>query len=215
MSIKQMSSVLRSKAQIDAPTKFQAVTTPSYYDTTFFPAEDVSGTFLPVPFTMNNGVLDIELRNNVSTDFISAAYTPYCGPNYQVKLMGGASPVTSLGPNMTTWLNNWTCSGGENQYTILVPGLMTKAQFSPDKSIVFGNTNPFYIGTGSAVSATNVAPTGDEFVVGGEAESYYTVWLFKKPVVIRYGCPSESGGFRYLTLNSDFSPCNPVVYGPP
>jgi hypothetical protein len=61
--------MLRGYGKISQLTKFQKITTPSYYD------NDINIT-VPIPFSYVHGVVDIHIQDNVQSDLIDDGDTP-------------------------------------------------------------------------------------------------------------------------------------------
>jgi len=191
--------------------QFLGITTPSYLDTTIIgPAGsyNIAGTFIPIPFSYKNGVLDINIQNNVSFNLIN---TLGVGPlNYQfttVKEMGGFGQVISLGPNMTTWLTNWLSTTYPNpQFSVNQPATVIKLQMPLDSAnLIDGSQFGTYkanalIGYQTTFAITPSAPTTN-FVTGSPSTKFYTFWAFRTPLVIQV---KYSSGTVYVTLNSTF-----------
>lgn len=164
-------------------TKFFTLQTLCYDDNTEF-------DYLPVPFSVENGVLDIVITNSDVQDFVnSGGYERYC--DTKVTSMGGRTLVQSLGPNMITWLQNYTSA--EGPFTIVVAPTMVKVQprgvDSDYDALRYWRNTSFH---------TRI-PTGDEYIMAGTPTGqYYSTWVFDTPLTISF----EGEGTQYLTLNS-------------
>lgn len=193
-----MSSNLRYYNQIKPPTKFQIISTPSYQDS-------ILGAIVPVPFSYKNGVLDINLQDNVYADFINTVSAPVDYSDYKVKEMGGTGLVTSIGPNLVKYLNTYLPPpvppgpSGPYTYEVTNGGLVTKIQYTLDKNVISSGN---FAGKSNTFAVTTDAPTGDQFVYGFPQNNYQTVWAFKNPVTIK---ATGSNGIVYVTLYSTFS----------
>ena len=187
-----------SRAYAVAKTTPTNVTTPntvSYYDNDF---ED----YLPIPFTVTNGVLDIAVQDNVTVDLLTpASFTSDFTEqgSYQASIMGGLSPVNSLGPNMVTFLKNFIADEYDNatDYNLVTniaiynAPTMTKIRFN-------------YIRDENAWQFDNVAPakvTPDP-VIGDVSNNYRVVSIFKTPLVVSF--KYDGSDTRYLTFTSAF-----------
>lgn len=193
-----MSSALRSLAI--PKTAVTNVTTPntiSYYD------NDLEDSY-PIPFTVSNGVLDISVQDNVTVDLLTPE--TFTGdfnnqPYFQASVMGGLAPVSSLGPNMVTFLKNFIAWEYDNatDYNLVTnieiynAPTMTKIRINdiPDE-----NTYQF----------SNVAPlktTPDPVSISGNSSNNYrVVWIFKSPLVVSF--KYDGSNTRYLTFTSAF-----------
>ena len=170
-----------------AHTKFHAIITPSYDDTTL-------GIELPFPFTYSNGVLDIQYIDDFEADMVtSTGNAPNRGPNDNaVQLLGGESLVTSLGDNFKSYIRAWkniTIDSG-SPIEIYIKPTVQKVQLALniDDSTVF--------------SESTVPPSGDNYTFGSEDNKYRTTWIFKTPLTFTI---VESGVTKYITFNSQVS----------
>jgi hypothetical protein len=194
-----MSSVLRSLAV--AKTAVTNVVTPHtiVYDDTEV------GEYLPIPFTVSNGVLDIAIQDNVTVDLLTpGTFTDSFNdnnnqPDRQASIMGGLAPVSSLGPNMLTFLRNFIAweNGSANDYNLVTnvaiysAPTMTKIRFNyiPDEYT-------FYF---SDVAPSKSTP---DPVSGDLSNKYRVVWIFKSPLVVSFNY--DGSNTRYLTFTSTF-----------
>ena len=71
--------------------------------------DSIVDDYLPVPFVTRNGVLDIAVQDNVTADLLTPAtfVADFDRNDFQASVMSGLSPVSSLGPNMVTFLKNF------------------------------------------------------------------------------------------------------------
>jgi hypothetical protein len=67
-------------------TKFLNITSASYGDNNL-------GSIVPIPFSYDNGTLDIHIQNDVST-WIASGSEPFAFSFSMVKQMGGTGPVS-------------------------------------------------------------------------------------------------------------------------
>ena len=198
-----MSSVQSAFASIDKPpTKFAALITPAYEEDSFFNNQE-----LPIPFTVVNQVLDINV--NQSSDIqtvVNNGTEPLDRPNIQGKVFGGASLVKSFGPNMTTYLRNWidTIESLGAAYTgplvLYIQPFMTKVQIANPRFAV-ENAGPFERDRSWGI--TTEAPVSTEYTGGGPNDNFFTTWIFKTPMTIQY--VTAAGAFKYITLTSQFA----------
>lgn len=165
-----MSSVLRAFAVSGKDSKFDNISTPSYFD-------DPLDNDIPIPFTIINGVLDIAITNSSVQDFINNGNTPADDTEYQAKQMGGRRLVTSIGPNFKTYLQrriqNIDSLGAlySDELTIFVNGVMTKVQLAQPgqvEGLTFENV----------YGVNDHPPSSDEFIGGNVSNKYFTSWVF-------------------------------------
>jgi len=191
-----MSSVIRSTAI--AKTAVTNVTTPN----TLSYQDNVSNDTVPIPFTLRNGVLDIAVQDNVMADLLTpGTFTDNFSdqPDFQASVMGGLSPVSSLGPNMITFLKNFIARENTNatDYNLVTDlaiynaATMTKIRYNYIRD---ENTYQF-----SDVAPVKVTP---DPVAGGSSNNYRVVWIFKSPLVVSF--KFDGGATKYLTLVSAF-----------
>jgi hypothetical protein len=190
-----MSSVQSAFAKTSKPpTKFAALLTPSYTD---------GGIDMPIPFTVVNQVLDINVNQSSAIQtFVNAGTEPGQETKVQGKAFGGASLVTSFGTNMTTYLRNWIEEEEGDAYTgplvLYIQPLMTKVQLAnPSLAIPNGAFE-----TDRSWGITTEAPVSNEFIGGGPTNNYFTAWIFKTPMTVQYVTTS---GFKYINMTSQFT----------
>ncbi len=198
-----MSSIQSAYARIDKPpTKFSALITPSYDDTTIVSGQTIG---MPIPFTVTNQVLDINVTQSADIQtFVNAGTEPEDQASIQGKAFGGASLVNSFGTNMTTYLRNWIeqietlVAAYDGPLVIYIQPLMTRVQLA----------NPIFAMPNGAFERdrswgiTTEAPVSDEYIGGGPANNYFTAWIFKTPLTVQYVAGS---GFKYITMTSQFA----------
>jgi hypothetical protein len=201
-----MSSVYRALASIDKPpTKFSALITPSY-NYVIIPGDPDITIEMPIPFTVENGVLDINVNQSTKIQtFVNAGTSPINQAEIQGKAFGGAKVVTSFGPNMTTYLRNWINtleSSISAAYTgplvLYIQPLMTKVQLA---NPAFSSSNGAFRGTRSWGVSTE-APVSTEYTGGESANNFFTAWIFKTPMTIEYVIGGVS---KYITMTSQFA----------
>jgi hypothetical protein len=193
-----MSSSLRSKAIRSDTTKFHHIKTVGYYN-------EVVESVFPVPFSLKNGIVDINLEDDVESALIEAETR---GTRYIEGLcrdIGGVRVATTLGPNFIRWLNNWVANDYNDSvidtFSVYVPSTMTKVQITDeddDDDDVLKNDiddDPYGISL--------VAPNGDNYINGNSSNNYRTCWIFKTPLTIKF---TVDGVARYLTYNTTFAP---------
>ena len=196
-----MSSVFRSFATTyKTTTKFFDIITPSYTDDVI-----VDDYNLPIPFTVANGVLDINV--NQSSDiqsFVNNGTAPENDPDTQVKYMGGTAIVNSLGPNMVTWvrklIENQESLGGAytGPLNIYIKPVMTKIQ-CPAPS----QKEEDALRDGGVWGITTEAPASDDYIRGDSTNNFFTSFVFKTPLTIQFEITGV--GYKYFTLTSQFS----------
>ncbi len=192
-----MSSFRTFGAKKTTPTNVTSPNTISYYD-------NEMNDYLPIPFTVRDGVLDIAIQDNVTVDLLtSGSFTSDFNnqPDFQASLIGGNHVVDSLGPNMLTFLKNFIADEYDNatDYNLVTDidiynaPTMTKLRFNyiPDE-----NTYEF----------SNVAPvktTPDPLAYDASpANSYRVVAIFKSPLVVSF--KYDGSNTRYVTFTSAF-----------
>lgn len=127
---------------------------------------------VPVPFTYNNGVLDMDFSSgftkNTSVNTNESLYLRYS--------VGALHLVTSIGPNFITWMEN---EGGadagsvsiyENAIVIRANGI----QLDSD-----ANSNPTYGTSSNPYNFTQASGTLAN-------NNYYSTYLFQKALVLKY-----------------------------
>jgi hypothetical protein len=195
-----MSSVLRFYGQVaKPPTKFFDILTGSYNENVI-----LSGYDIPIPFTVANQVLDINVAQSTDVEsFVNNGSYPSTAVSFQGKIIGGASPVHSFGPSMTRWLNKHIQSveGLPSEYngplSLYIQPLMTKIQLaSPAYGVSPLNDEAVY-------GVTTEPPTGPEYIGGNATNDYFTAWVFKTPMTVQY--VQSPGVYKYITLTTQFS----------
>lgn len=191
-----MSSALRAKAtKIGKDTNmFDNISTPCYFDSPL----DYDA---PIPFTVSNGVLDIQITNLSVQSFIDNGNSPADDSEFQVKFMGGIRPIHTLGSNLLTYLRNRINQYEGTTYTgpinLQVAPVMTKVQMAQPgevQGLTFENV----------YGVNDFAPTSDMYVGGSAANKYFTSWVFKTPMTIRYETSASSTGYRYMTFSTHY-----------
>jgi hypothetical protein len=195
-----MSSVLSSYPGIpQPPTKFFDILTGSYEENIIVPTD-----FLPIPFVVNNQVLDINVNQSADVQtFVNNGTAPDNIITYQGKVMGGASLIKSFGPNMTTYLRNLinNIESLGSAYTgplvLYVRPFMTKIQIAQP---AFGQEP---LNDEAVYGVTTEAPTQTEYIGGSSESNFLTAWVFKTPMTIQYVAPA--GNYKYITMTTQFS----------
>lgn len=159
-----------------------------------------TNVYLPIPFTVSDGVLDIAIQDDVLAELLtpgSISNDFNNEPSFQGSVMGGLSPVSSLGPNMIIFLKNFIADeeGSVTDYNdvtniaIYNAPTMTKLRFNTieqDAAWEFSTTAP--------------VRTTPNPVSGDSSNNYRVVWIFKSPLVISY--KFDNSDTRYLTFAS-------------
>jgi len=187
MSVSRSFSVAKT-----LPTNVSNLSTLSYYD-------DELGEDIPIPFIVKDGVLDINIQDNVNADLLSpgTSISISSGSGFQVSVMGGLKPVSSLSTNMITFLKNFIAQDETNasNYNLVTnieiynAPTMTKVRFNyiyDDRAYQFHNEPP-------------VKTTPDP-VSGKSSNNYRVIYIFKSPLVVSY--KYNGGATKYLTLTS-------------
>ena len=191
-----MTSISRAFYVLGKDTKFDNISTPTYYD-------NILGDNVPIPFTVKNGVLDIAITNSSVEAFINDGNQPNDDAEFQAKQMGGRRLITSLGPNFTLYLQRRIqnieslSSLYLDELVIFINPVMTKIQLAQPGQVqgltfesVYGvNDNP---------------PTSDEYVGGDISNKYFTSWVFYKPLTVRFISSSSATGYKYMTFSTHY-----------
>lgn len=199
-----MSSVQSAYATIHKlPTKFSSLITPSYNDAVIVTGQTIR---LPIPFTVVNQVLDINVDQSSDIQTVVTNGTaPDDQSSLQGKAFGGASLIISFGANMTTYLRNWinNIESLGAAYTgplvLYIQPFMTKVQMA-DPS--FGITSSGAFRRDRSWGITTQPPISGEYIGGSPANNYFTAWIFKMPMTIQY---EVAGGYKYITMTSQFA----------
>jgi len=187
-----------SRSFAAAKTSVTNVTTPNtpcYFD-------NVVDDNIPIPFTVSSGVLDIAIYDNVTADLLTpATFTDSFASQgaFQASVMGGLFPVSSLGPNMLTFLKNFIANdqGSALDYNLVTnieiynAPTMTQIRYNSmrrEKSYQFDTVAP-----------TKTTPNP---VIGSSTNKYRVVAIFKSPLVVSY--KYDGSATRYLTFTSAF-----------
>lgn len=194
-----MSSVTRIPGIINKTTKFQHLKTQSYYDSTL-------GYDTPIPFIYNNGVVDINIQNNVNNDLITDLDRGNEYSDYLAESLGGTGLATRLGPNFIRWLNDWVSNVYDSTvidtFEVYIPATMTKVQVKPDpRDYDYAYLTNYFDRDSFGISS--LPPTGTSFVAGTAANLYNTVWVFQSPLTIKFMYDDEP---LYLTYQTTFAP---------
>jgi hypothetical protein len=203
-----MSSVQSAYAEVKLPTKFSSLITPSYTDNVIVTGKSID---IPIPFTAANGVLDINVsQSSVIQAFVDAGTAPEDYAEIQGKWFGGAKVITSFGPNMTTYLRNWINTietigaAYAGPLVLYIQPVMTRVQLAnPSFAINDSRPDGGPFQRDSSWGVTTEAPTGTEYTGGGTANKFFTTFIFKTPMTVRYVAPA--GGFKYITMTSQFA----------
>lgn len=166
----------------------------SYYD-------NVLNDYLLIPFTTVNGVLDIAVQDNVTVDLLTpGSFTgDFADPDFQASVMGGLSPVSSLGPNMLTFLKNFIADEYDDATDF---ALVTNIEIYNAPTMTKIRYN--YIRDENTYQFDTVAPvkTTPDPVSGDSSNNYRVVSIFKSPLVVSF--KYDGSDTRYLTFTSAF-----------
>ena len=191
-----MSSLLRT---MDSPVKdgkFDNISTPCYFDSPLDYA-------VPIPFTVQSGVLDIAITNSSVEDFVNNGSSPDDDTEFQAKMMGGKRLITSIGSNFNTYLRKRIQAVDtlddpySGELVIVVNPVMTKVQLAQPgevQGLTFENV----------YGVNDYPPTSDEYVGGGESNKYYTSWVFYKPLTVRFVSSGSATGYKYMTFSTHY-----------
>lgn len=195
-----MSSVLQTEAKNLPITKFVPIRSMCYYD-------DSLEHDLLIPFTYNEGVLDINIQDDTQYMIDNGTSYDNRGFNWRmVKLMGGDGLVTSLGTNFTTWLSNWIGRNEvESEFTLEVAPVMTRVQQTVQGKAwnAGGNSGHGPINSQYALRFSTEPPASDDYIIAGNSNNnFFSAWVFKTPITVGY---TYLGSNMYATLKSDFT----------
>lgn len=192
-----MSSFRTFGAKKTTPTNVTTPNTLSYYD-------NGVNDYFPIPFTVRDGVLDIAIQDNVTSDLLTPG--TFTGdfneqPDFQASLIGGNHVVESLGPNMLTFLKNfiaWNYNTA-NDYNLVTDieiynaPTMTKLRFN-----YIPEENTYRFDTVAPVKTTPDPLAYD----ASPSNSYRVVAIFKSPLVVSF--KYDGSNTRYVTFTSAF-----------
>ena len=190
-----MSSVVRAPAQVKDVRVWSPIMSPTYHD-------DVTDHTVLIPFTCENGVLDINIQDGSQAMIDSGDLYNETGFSWRmVRQMGGERLVTSLGPNFLTWLDNYL-EGSD--YQLVIPPTMTKVQQHVTSGA--GNYGGSMLNSNYVIRYTDVisgvpAPTDNYVFDGNNGNNFYTAWVFKTPLTISY---NDGGDPYYMTFQTMF-----------
>jgi len=184
-----MTSLIRNTTDsLKHETKYTNITTPTYSN---------GGDTLPIPFLVKSNQLDINIDNAAVQTMITNGTIGNGKSQYQVRMMSGPRTVVTLSTRMKTWLNNYFAVQFSKTHggtpTVTVNPVMVKVQIA-DPVLNYND----------AVEWTTLSPGSDNYVSGEATNNYYTAWVFKSPITIRFEDSAVAGGYRYLTLMSQF-----------
>jgi hypothetical protein len=182
-----MSSVLSGfRGRSDLPIPNGAVVV------SFLDGDDNS---LPVPFTFNNGILDMDFSSGFSSNKSIETDNAYL--RYSINAL---HLVTGIGPNLIAWMEN---AGGadagsvrmyDNAIVIRANAIQPFTNVDseePNVENVTGTSSTPYNFTNSAGSVAN--------------NNYYSTYLFKKALVLQY---TVEGTTQYRFFNSHVGEMN-------
>jgi hypothetical protein len=164
--------------------------------------DSIYSSKLPVPFTVNNkGVLDINIQDNVLADLLndtSFSDVWFNDINLAVEVLplGGERRVTSLSPNVLTFLRYWIIDlhpeETPSKFTVMVSPTMTKVQYI---------LNPTVFQPYTVAGFSDEPPSSDTYVNGDSTNNFRTGWIFKTPMTIKY-YSQMNGKYMYLSFIS-------------
>jgi hypothetical protein len=161
---------------------------------------------LPIPFSYDNGILDIHIQDNVEEDLISGESGVFPFNMNLVRQLGGKGLVRSLGPNVLAWLSN-EFSGTD--YVVHTSGTVTKVQMN--SNIGENEFTDWTLGQYSAFGNSTDAPSSDRYnYTGTEANNWGTFWVFLQPLTISY---MDGDTKRYIVFNTTFTKNIPGFVG--
>ncbi len=184
---------------MDSPVKdgkFDNISTPCYFD-------DPLDYDVPIPFTVQSGVLDIAITNSSVENFVNNGSSPDDDTEFQAKMMGGKRLITSIGSNFNTYLRKRIQAVDtlddpySGELVIVVNPVMTKVQLAQPgevQGLTFENV----------YGVNDYPPTSDEYVGGNESNKYYTSWVFYKPLTVRFVSSGSATGYKYMTFSTHY-----------
>ncbi len=173
------------------PTKVFTCQTLAYTDTTV--SKD-----LAIPFYVTrDGVLEIRIQDNVQANLLTVGtFVGFNETGFQCKVMGGFSPVKSLGQTVIDFLKAYIDdeegSVPSGTFELVVAPVMTKVQFS---------TNPSQFVDEQNAGLSDYAPSNTDYVTGSAADAYRTTWVFQSPMTVKY-YSEEYSKYRYANFTS-------------
>jgi hypothetical protein len=188
-----MSSVNKTYANTaNVLTNFVPIKSLVYSDSTL-------GHVLLVPFSYNNGVLDVLQQdgfipsNGLGTDN---------GFSWRmVRAIGGFGVVNKLGSNFLTWFENYTDVDPGSEVLYVAPIMTKVAQCVNNGSSILNSQ--YAVSGANTRSLISESPTSDQFTTGYQGNNWSTVWVFKSPLTIQY--TSGGNGPYYATFYSQFT----------
>jgi len=191
-----MSSVTRVKGQnMGLVSKYANVSTPCY------PNSDL-GEDIPIPFTVQNGIIDIDINNASIQTFVDLG-TPITSSlddsYYQAKSMGGYRLANQIGTNFATYLRNFInatdisgFAGPLNVYVAATTGKVQIAQPNDVSALEFENV----------FGVNDQPPVSDSFAGGDATLNYFTTFVFYSPLTIQYPSTNSTTGYKYITFTT-------------
>jgi hypothetical protein len=191
-----MSSVCRTFSTPGKDGKYDNISTPTYSDTSL-------NQYIPIPFTIINGVLDIAITSSSVETFVNDGTAPNDDTEFQAKQMGGRRLATSLGPTFILYLQgliqNIDSLGAlySGELIIAVNPVMTKVQLAQPGQVSGLTFENVY-------GVNNNPPTSDEYIGGDQSNKYFTSWVFYKPLTVRFVSSDSSTGYKYITFSTHY-----------
>lgn len=192
-----MSSVQRAFATpVRTPSKFSGIMTPSYL-------ENNLDEVIPIPFTVEDQALDIQITTSSVQAFIDNGSFPDRRCFYQAQQLGGKKLITRLGPNFIAYLNkriqseDGLVSPYDGELLIYVNPVMTKVQIAQPQDVNALNRESVY-------GVNDQPPTSDGYVGGQFSDNYYSSWVFYSPLTVRYVSSASTTGYRYMTFTTNY-----------
>ena len=188
-----MSSITRVKAQnLGLVSKYANVSTPSYYNSNL-------GNNIPIPFVVQNGVIDIDINNSSVQTFVDDGNSPSSDSYYQAKSMGGYRLANQIGTNFATYLRNYINATDISGYTgplnVYVAATVGKVQIAQPNNVVALEFEDVF-------GVNDQAPVSDSFAGGDATLNYFTTYVFYSPLTIQYPSTNSSTGYKYITFTT-------------
>ena len=149
------------------------------------------------PFTLSNGVLNINLINNFT---LNTGVPQKMGAT--VRLSGSSKNATSIGSNLRTYIKNRTWGSNtitdESTISVHTPATMTMVQQLDETFIGQMDGSPFTVTSG---------PPPSNFAL--QFPGFGVTFVFLTPLVLK--ARNSSGQNFYITLNSSWDRASAVV----
>ena len=193
-----MSSLLRQRVEPKhTDTRLLSIRSPSYVSVLY------GSSVILFPFTYSNGVLDLNIQDDVQSLITAGTFDAGNNHLFPVKLLGGTHMVSSIGSNFDAYVRsvikniNSLAYNYTNSITVYVPPVVTKVQASMP---VAGQLPPLLITR--SMHDSLVPPSSDGYnYAGSDSDHWRTYWVFKTPLTLQYIIGVTN---KYLTFTTRF-----------